>query len=266
MNKTNVTKVVQRSVLYLKRRSPTILTCIGTIGVVATAVMAVKATPKALDILEDAKEAKGDELTPIEIVKEVGPVYIPSITMGLATISCIIGANVVNQRRQASLVSACCLTNNAFHEYRDKLREIYGEEADITIKDSIAKDKRKDGIAGYAPGLNSAVQTGEKLLFYESYRGTYFEASMDEVRNAEYHLNRNFALRGYTCLNEFYEFLGLEPTDFGDSLGWNLYGMASECDCFWIDFDHRLVKMEDGTEYYAIEMPFEPCVDQDDED
>lgn len=44
----------------LKRSSPTILTIIGVIGVVSTTVMAVKATPKALEIIEKNTEYDHD--------------------------------------------------------------------------------------------------------------------------------------------------------------------------------------------------------------
>ena len=71
--------------------------------------------------------------------------------------------------------------------------------------------------------------------------------------NAEYHLNRNYILRGYSYLNEFYEFLGIEETDYGSVLG-----LAPTDDgMYWIDFNHRKVVMEDGLEVYIIEMPFE---------
>ena len=46
---------------YLRRNSSTILTVVGAIGVGATAVTAVKDTPKALRLLESAKEEKGEE-------------------------------------------------------------------------------------------------------------------------------------------------------------------------------------------------------------
>ena len=39
---------------YLKNHSPTILSFIGAIGVIGTAVLAVKATPKAIKRLERA--------------------------------------------------------------------------------------------------------------------------------------------------------------------------------------------------------------------
>lgn len=54
--------------LHLRNNSPTILTCIGAIGVVGTSVLAVRATPKALKLLEKATEEKGEDLTKMEVV------------------------------------------------------------------------------------------------------------------------------------------------------------------------------------------------------
>ena len=75
--------------------------------------------------------------------------------------------------------------------------------------------------------------------------------------DAEYHLNRNFILRGETNLNEFYEFLGLEPTDAGCELGWDLWSGEMYYGNSWIDFEHHLVTSDNG-DYYRIEYPFEP--------
>ena len=78
--------------------------------------------------------------------------------------------------------------------------------------------------------------------------------SEKEVMDAEYHINRNFALRGETNLNEFYEFLGLDPTDAGCEIGWDIYSDEYAFEKLWIDFEHHLVVTEDGTEYYRIEI------------
>ena len=261
MNK-EVSRKIQRAMFRLKKDGPPIiLTCMGVIGVAVTVVTAVKATPKAIKVLEDAKEEKGDELTTTELINAVAPLYIPSLVAGAATVSCIIGACVTNRKKQASMASACYLTSNAFKEYTDKVKEIYGEEADNKIREAIAMDKRNEDVTAYVPGLNSFVQTGDKHLFYDEYRGKYFEASMDEVRNAEYHLNRNFALRGCASLNEFYEFLGLDPIESGDVLGWGCGRLMEEYESPWIDFDHRHVTMEDGLECYIITMVIPPVVE-----
>ena len=90
---------------FLTRNASTILTFIGAGGVIATSVIAVKATPGALKLLERAKEEKGEDLTTLEKVKVAGPAYIPAVVTGASTIACIFGANVLNKRNQASLMS-----------------------------------------------------------------------------------------------------------------------------------------------------------------
>ena len=264
MNCKAIYKLTARTGLYLKRHSSTILTCIGAIGVIATTVTAVKATPKALEVLKQAEEDKGAELTKLEVVVTAGPAYIPSAAIGVSTIACIFGANVLNKKQQAAVASAYALADNAYKEYRGKVKELYGVETDNKIRDAIAKDKRNEDIHAYAPGCASLPSSGEKQLFYEEYRGKYFEATMDDVINAEYHLNRNFALRGCASLNEFYEFLGLEKTEFGDVLGWNSMEMVEGGLMPWIDFSHRKTTVtDDGLSCYIIEMEWEPIADYD---
>ena len=73
----HVGNLLASSKLFLKRNSSTILTIVGAAGVVATAVTAVWATPKALKLLEDAKRDKGEELTKIETVQVAAPAYVP---------------------------------------------------------------------------------------------------------------------------------------------------------------------------------------------
>ena len=136
--------LLNNSKLFLKRNGSTILTCVGGAGVVATTVMAVKATPKALLLLEEAKKEKGEELTAVEVVKAAGPAYIPTAVMGVSTIACIFSANMLNKRKQASITSAYALLNESYKEYRAKVVDLYGEEVDTHVKKEIAKDKYKD--------------------------------------------------------------------------------------------------------------------------
>ena len=123
---------------FIKRNGSTILTCVGAVGVVATAVVAVQATPKALQLLELAKEQKGEELTKVEVLKVAGPIYIPAVVIGVSTISCIFGANTLNKRKQAALTSAYALLNSSYKEYKKKVVDLYGEEVDSHIKQEIA--------------------------------------------------------------------------------------------------------------------------------
>lgn len=130
--------------IFLKKHSSTILTCLGAVGVVATAVTAVKETPKAIKLLEEAEQDKGEELTKIEKAKTVASVYIPSVIIGAATISCIFGSNYINKRTQAAMISAYALLGQSYNEYKRKVDEIYGEGANEKVIGELAKDNLEE--------------------------------------------------------------------------------------------------------------------------
>lgn len=253
---------LSKSKLFLKRNTSTILTCVGAAGVIATTVIAVKATPKALTLIKEEETIKGGELTKLEKVKIAGPTYIPAIITGSATIACIFGANILNKRHQAALMSAYALLDTSFKDYKRKLKELYGQEAHNKIVDSLAIEKaEKVNVTGayFSIDCDLSIEenNGEEKLFYDEFSNRYFEATIEQVISAEYHLNRNYTLRGYTVLNELYEFLGLESTKNGSVLGWTPTDEGE----YWIDFNHRKVVMDDGLECYIIEMPFKPQPD-----
>lgn len=133
MKKPNLQRLAQGSKIYLRKASPTILSGLGAAGVIVTSVLAVRATPKALrKIRADSKaNHKGDPeaYSKLEAVKSAWVCYIPAAISGTATIFCIFGANVLSKHQQAALTSAYALLNDSYNNYKDKLRELYGEEA-----------------------------------------------------------------------------------------------------------------------------------------
>ena len=246
--------------LFLKKNSATILTVAAAAGVITTSVLSAKAAIKASRVLAHKEEEKGEKLTFEEIISAVWAIYIPPVVAGMSTIACVFGANILNKRQQASLASAYALVDSSYKEYKAKLKELYGEEAHNNIVDAIAAEKC-DEVHISAGGLTSAYtqeieSDAEPRLFYDEYSGRYFETTIEKVLLAEYHLNRNYILRGFARLNEFYEFLGLEPTDYGETVGWDICG-----EIHWIDFNHRKAFIgddNDGFECYIIEMPYYP--------
>lgn len=151
----------------------TLLSCIGIIGVIATAVMAAKDSTKAHYLLVDAEIEKGDELTTKEKVLVAAPAYIPTIVTAGATIACVLGANILNKRGQASLMSAYALLDTSYKEYRRKVEEIYGEGSDDAIMSELAKDEYEEAPIDELP-------EGE-TLFWDSLSGQYFTSTIDEV-------------------------------------------------------------------------------------
>lgn len=244
--------LLQHSKLFLNRNASTILTCIGGVGVIATATLAVKETPKALKLLELAREEKGEELTKLEVVKTAGPAYIPSVLIGASTIACIFGANILNKRKQAAIMSAYALLDNSYKEYKKKAIELYGEEADKQIREELAKDKFED--------VDIELED-DKQLFYDSFSERYFESTMEQVITAEYKINRKISLWGAASLNEFYEALDIPQVDYGEHLGWSSGGLMDMTWTDWLDFHHEKALIDDNLECYIITMSTEPMFD-----
>lgn len=233
------------------RSKSTLLSVVASFGVVGTSVLTALSTKKAVEQTFDK------ELSLEETVKIYAKEYIPSILMGTATIGCIIGASVLNARSQASLMSAYAVLDRSFKEYHDKVKEILGEEKDKEIREAISRE--------YFDLVDIPKPENEDILiFFDEISNRFFFRTMIEVADAEYHFNRILALRGYASLNEFYDFLGLTPTDYGKSVGWNLYDSEAEYGYQWVDFEHQLCEEPcdpDCPSYYLIYMPFPPHPD-----
>ena len=248
-----------------KRKSATLLTIFGVVGLVATAISSARAAPKAIKLLEEKGLNKETPL--LEKVKIAAPVYIPTVAIGVSSALCIIGSNILNKRAQAGLIGAYTLIEQTHRSYRRKVRELYGDEADQKIVEELAIE-RADKIyvsgayIGQTCNLSLDESTGNLVLFYDNYSKRYFESTVEQVINAEYHLNRNYILRGYSVLNELYDFLGLEPVDFGNDMGW----APTDEGEYWIDFNHRRSTLPNGKEFYILEMPFGPRLNYDDYD
>lgn len=244
-------KLVRSTKLFISRNGSTILTCAGGLGLVATAVLTAKATPKAMTRVENAQKEKGEELTKLETAIAAAPAYIPPILTGLATFACMFGANAMNKRQQASLISAYALLDNSYKEYKKKVDEVYGEGATQNVQAEIAKDKYED--------CDIEPDDGMKL-FYDEFSGRYFESTIEKVQRAEYEINRDLNMQCYATLNDFYDYLGLIPMDGGDDLGWSADMNAEYYWQSWIDFIHHDVVMDDGLEVTIITMVIEPTL------
>lgn len=225
MKKFDMKKMARKLGFNMRKRSPEILVGVGIAGMITTAVIAVKATPKALALLEEAKALKSEENGSDEInlqFKETVMVtwkcYIPAVLIGSASVACIIGANATNLRRNAALSTAFTLSETAYSEYRDKVSETIGEKKEKAVRESIAKDKLDN-----APIVNKEIILTEKgnTICYDAMSGRKFKSDIEALRQIENELNARMLIETYISLNDFYYMVGLHGTKMGDQLGWN---------------------------------------------
>lgn len=256
-----------KSVKYLKRNSSTFLTAISSFGVIATVILAIKETPKAMHLVQEAEESKGTKLTNKEIIQTCWKCYMPAISTGVSTILCIAGSNVISNKNRAALISAYDLANRSYNQYKDKLKEIYGEEAHEKIIDSIVKEKSKNvkissECMWSTNSLNVEEDESAIRLFYDYLSDRYFESTLAKVIEAEYHLNRNFQISGCISINDWYDLLGLCHNDSLEYVSWNADNMYQSGMVPWIEFSHREVVLDDGLVCCIIDIPYGPdnCV------
>ena len=92
MDKINFKGLIKTTEDFITKRSPEILTGIGITGMVTTTILAVKVTPKALDLIAKAEDEKFDSghsecLTKPEIIKACWKCYIPAAITCTASIA-----------------------------------------------------------------------------------------------------------------------------------------------------------------------------------
>ena len=248
---TEMEQLARSSKRFLRKNASTILTCIGGVGVVATTVMAIKATPKATQLIRAAEEEKGEKLTRMETIKIAGPTYAPTALLGISTIGSIFGANALNKHSQAALMSAYALVDQTFRDYKTHVEDEYGEEANAHIREKIANDRYVE---------RKTELGGETKLFYDFYSGRYFNSTMEKVLAAEFALNRQIILGECAYLNDFYQELGLPLTDIGDEVGWSRGHMCETYEQEWVDFNHQDVTQDDGLECCIITFMQDPAI------
>lgn len=238
---------------FFKRNSATILTVVGAVGVVATTVSAVKATPKAIEVLEKAEEEKGEKLTTIEKIKVAGPAYIPSAVIGMSTIACIFGANAMNKRQQASIMSAYAFLDASYKEYKNKIKDVYGDEANKKVAAEIAKDHVGDYVG-------MPEEDDEERIFIDMATLKYFSSTPEKVLKGFDCFNETLAIRGYASVNELYELIGAEPFDLGYEVGWSrsMFNLNYEQREPEVIFTLEMQTLDDGMEIYSITPDIDP--------
>lgn len=236
----------------IKKHSPEILTGIGIAGMITTTVMAVRATPKALILIEERKEEIGAEkLEAMDMVKTTWACYIPAAITGTLSVACLIGASSVNARRNAALATACTLSESALKDYQGKVIEMFGEKKNEAVKDAVAKDKVEKN-----PVVTREVIITEKgnTLCYDAISGRYFKSDIEKIKKAECELNRQMLDDMYVSLNDFYYEIGLDSVKLGDELGWNV-------DSGYIDLSFSSQLASDGTPCLVIDYSVAPRYD-----
>ncbi len=285
MNKTEwLTKCsngIHKVGFQLKKNAPGIAIGIGVVSAVASTVFACKATLKVTDILEKTKgdvetvhtfladESHRDEYSEQDGKKDLtliytktavqlAKLYLPAIGFGaLALVATLYSHNLMKQRNVA-LAAAFVAIDGSFKDYRARVVDKYGEEADRDLRYDIQTRETKEIVVD-ENGKEKKVKKTEKVV--NGVRKSDFAKLFDEsnpywnevdterlnsltIRKQEQWANDKLIGRGYLLLNEVYESLGFKPTKAGCVVGW-IYDRDNPKTDNYVDFGIRHMKEAD---------------------
>lgn len=274
MNKTeimaNLTRTFNRTGLKLKKHSPEILLAAGVVGVVASGVMACKATLKVEEIIDDAKhkidtihEVSADPTmaekyseedskkdlaivytqTAVKLVK----LYGPSVALAGVSLGCMIGSNRILNKRNVALAAAYTAVDKGFKEYRGRVIERFGKELDKELKYGI-KAKEIEEVSVDEKGKEVSTKSTVEVMDPNNYSpySIIFDdgnAGWDpDPELTKYFLiqqqnwaNDRLKAKGHLFLNEVYDMLGAKRTKAGAQVGW-VYDEKNPVGDNYVDF------------------------------
>ena len=251
-----LTRAIGKAGLTLKKHSPEILATVGTVGVVASAVMACKATTKISEILDDtndqlntireaantheladqysAEDAKKDTTivyvqTGVKFVK----LYGPAVAVGVVSLGCLLGSNHILRKRNIALAAAYTAVDKSFKAYRGRVVERFGEEMDRELRYNIKAKEVQEIVTdenGNETTVTSTIEVPEINHDNSEYARCFDETCIGWTRDPEYNMmfvtqiqnwaNDRLQSKGYLYLNEVYEMLGFQRTKAGQVVGW----------------------------------------------
>ena len=245
-----LTRALGKAGLALKKASPEICIGVGIVGVIVSTVVACKQTKKLDDILEKHKEVTKrirefsedvksgkclDDYTDKDrqhdlvivyskTITSIGKLYLVPAAGMLLSIGSILCGHKILKNRYISVSAALSATEKAFSDYRKRVADKIGEDAETDIRYNI-KDREtvdEDQKIAVVKGTDDPNPSVYARFFQQGCPDWTKDPDTNLVflTVQERHANDLLRIRGYLFLNEVYKMLGFEPTKAGQTVGW----------------------------------------------
>lgn len=253
MNLGVITRAAGKVGLVLSKHSPAMLSVIGGVGVVATAVLASQETLRVKEVIEPHVEnlelisaTLEDELKQYSdqdalhdrtviytrLGRDLLKLYAPALIVGVLTVASIAASHRISAKRIAGLTAAYGALDQSYRRYRGRVEQALGKEGmkelDTKIREQAKKDiaeRRKPDadISEIGDSIFDLVGASQYAVLYDENAATWNKnrnLSTSILRAQENYANDLLNCRGYVMLNEVYAGLGLPQTSAGAVVGW----------------------------------------------
>lgn len=245
-----VKTVLKAAEKFVTDNSPGILTGLGVAGTVTTAVLTGKAAYSAALKIADERDAFPYEPSFKQKSEMVWKEFIPPAIAGVATVTCIIAANQIGSRRAAAIAAAFKLSEQLSEEYKEKVVKTLGKGKEETLRSELAGER-----ISRTPGSETIIVVGSEVVFFDELSGRYFKCELETVRKAVNDINHKVNNYYHASLTDFYEMIGLQRTQFSDSVGWNTDSL--------LEVQYTATLLSDGRPAIAISYNHMPIAGYD---
>jgi hypothetical protein len=244
-NKVSV--AVGRQILKTQKHSPTILFGVGVVGVVATAVMASKATLELDKIVDEAKtdldwcktnheSGEYPEYTDRAYSHDVAVIYArtgrklirlyaPTLGVGFLSIASLTGSHYILTQRNMALTAAYAALDKSYKNYRRRVAEEIGEENELEFRNGVTSEVVIKGDEAKTIKKVDPNAVSEYARFFDQLSPSWNkqpEYNMIFLRAQQNYFNDLLLSRGHIFLNEVYDALGIPRSRAGAVVGWIL--------------------------------------------
>lgn len=259
--------------LKLKKHSPNIMFGAGVVGVVATVVLASRATLKLDAVLDVAKidvartdearlvnpeayseddQQKDKAIIGVKTAVNIAKLYAPAILVGTASIGLLTGAHVSLNRRNASLTAAYVAVDTAFKKFENRVKEKYGDDELRELKYGVESKEIYSETKEGEPVVETVKHAGDGAYryakFFDSTNPNWNstpEYNLFFLRAQQNYANDRLNQRGFVLLNDVYDALGIDRTKEGMIVGWRLDGKGDGYVDFGIWSDDKMDQFHD---------------------
>lgn len=246
---SKASRIAYRGKITLKEHSPELLLIGGTVAIVGGVVLACKETLKLEEIVDEHAKVmeeieKTHELNPsgyteadvkhdkvVQIsrtVVKVVKLYAPAATSLLTGFACIFGAHKLLRTRNAALLAAYKALEAEYEQYRKKVIEKEGEDADLDYRTGAKKIKEINGTEDcpVKPGdyiILDGTPTSIYARFFDSSNPHWvndMDCNLAFITAQETTCTRLINRRGALMLNDAFDILGFKRSTAAGYTGW----------------------------------------------
>lgn len=253
-NKLNFGTKFSKLSLKAKKHSPELFMAAGVVGVVASTVLACRATLKVNEVLEEHNDtmdkinnyveengysekyteqdhSKDTTIVYTQTAVKFVKLYAPAVLLGAASIGSIVYSHKLLSGRNAALAAAFAATNQGFKEYRQRVIDRFGKDMDNELRfdvrseeveKTVVDSKGKEKVEKETVEVVNAEPSIYARCFDEGCSNWTKDAECNRItlQNLQNYANDRLRLKGYLFLNEVYQMIGFEESKAGQIVGW----------------------------------------------